>query len=92
MNRTQKLQALERLIDQELQFLIFEDARCYNDVCRDVVHIQLGFHCRPRAIPRVHSSVDKATVLDASGSEADNSNEALMVPIAPLYYVRRVDV
>ena len=39
-----------------------------------------------------HSSVDKATVLDASGSEADNSNEALMVLIAPLYYVRRVDV
>ena len=39
-----------------------------------------------------HSSVDKATVLDASGSEADNSNEALEVLIAPLDYVRSVEV
>ncbi len=34
-----------------------------------------------------HSSVDKATVLDSSGSEADNPNETLEVLIAPLDYV-----
>ena len=39
-----------------------------------------------------HSSVDKATVLDSSGSEADNSNEALGVPIAPFDYVLIVEV
>ena len=39
-----------------------------------------------------HSSVDKATVLDSSGSEADNSNEALEVLIAPLDYVLSVEV
>ena len=39
-----------------------------------------------------HSSVDKATVLDYSGSGADNLNEALEVLIAPFDYVLSVDV